>query len=89
MNKGNQMKHLEAKKMWDDRFNNEDFLFGTEANAFLQEMAPKHLKQNARILCIADGEGRNSTWLAQQNYQVDAFDFSDIAIEKAKKFATS
>lgn len=83
------MRHLEAKKMWDDRFNSEDFLFGTEANAFLQEMAPKYLKENARILCIADGEGRNSTWLAQQNHQVDAFDFSDIAIEKAKKFASS
>jgi 2-polyprenyl-3-methyl-5-hydroxy-6-metoxy-1,4-benzoquinol methylase len=83
------MKHLEAKKMWDDRFNSEGFLFGTEVNTFLQEMAPKYLKENAHILCIADGEGRNSTWLAQQNHRVDAFDFSDIAIEKAKKFASS
>lgn len=83
------MKHLESKKMWDDRFNGKDFLFGTEVNAFLEEMAPKYLKENARILCIADGEGRNSTWLAQQNHQVDAFDFSHIAIEKAQKLASS
>jgi 2-polyprenyl-3-methyl-5-hydroxy-6-metoxy-1,4-benzoquinol methylase len=75
--------------MWDDRFNSEDFLFGTEANTFLQEMTPKYLKENAHILCIAYGEGRNSTWLAEQNHRVDAFDFSDIAIEKAKKFASS
>jgi 2-polyprenyl-3-methyl-5-hydroxy-6-metoxy-1,4-benzoquinol methylase len=40
-----------------------------------------------KALSIADGEGRNSVWLASQGFVVDAFDFSPIAIEKAKKLA--
>jgi SAM-dependent methyltransferase len=36
---------------------------------------------------VADGEGRNSVWLAQQGFQVDAFDVSPRAVEKASAFA--
>jgi SAM-dependent methyltransferase len=42
-----------------------------------------------RILSVADGEGRNSVWLAQQGFQVEAFDISDRAVEKAQAFARS
>jgi 2-polyprenyl-3-methyl-5-hydroxy-6-metoxy-1,4-benzoquinol methylase len=34
-------------------------------------------------LCVADGEGRNSVWLAKQGMQVDAFDLSEVALKKA------
>jgi cyclopropane fatty-acyl-phospholipid synthase-like methyltransferase len=36
---------------------------------------------------LADGEGRNSVWLAQQGFTVDAFDFSEPAVDKAKALA--
>jgi SAM-dependent methyltransferase len=52
----------------------------------LAEKTP-HL-QKGKALSIADGEGRNSVWLASQGFEVDAFDFSPVAIEKAKKLAT-
>ena len=45
------------------------------------------LLHKGKALSIADGEGRNSVWLASQGFVVDAFDFSPIAIEKAKKLA--
>jgi 2-polyprenyl-3-methyl-5-hydroxy-6-metoxy-1,4-benzoquinol methylase len=32
---------------------------------------------------VADGEGRNSVWLAKQGMQVDAFDLSEVALGKA------
>jgi SAM-dependent methyltransferase len=38
-------------------------------------------------LALADGEGRNSVWLAQQGFTVDAFDFSAPAIAKAQALA--
>ena len=40
-----------------------------------------------RVLAVADGEGRNSVWMAKQGLKVDAFDISPVGIEKAKKLA--
>lgn len=46
-----------------------------------------YLKAHDKVLCIADGEGRNGVWLAMQGMQVVGFDASDVALAKAKKFA--
>lgn len=70
---------------WNSRFSGDGYLFGQEPNAYLREQA-HHLKQG-RTLSVADGEGRNSVWLAQQGHTVDAFDFSPLAIEKAQRLA--
>lgn len=71
---------------WNQRYSSDEYIFGTEANHFLQSAA-SHLKPGMRALVIADGEGRNGVWLAKQGLNVDAFDISDVAIEKAKKLA--
>jgi len=71
---------------WNERFSMESFLFGEKPNNYLAEKTP-HLRKG-KALSIADGEGRNSVWLASQGFEVDAFDFSPVAIEKAKKLAT-
>ena len=70
---------------WNERFSSDDYLFGEKPNQYLADKTPLLNKGNA--LSIADGEGRNSVWLASQGFDVDAFDFSPIAIEKAKKLA--
>jgi SAM-dependent methyltransferase len=40
------------------------------------------------VLCVADGEGRNSVWLARQGFQVEAFDISEVGVTKARKLAS-
>tara|TARA_B110000503_G_C7089057_1_gene388594 strand:+ start:138 stop:758 length:621 start_codon:yes stop_codon:yes gene_type:complete len=70
---------------WNERFSNETYLFGEEPNLFLKSQA-KFLN-NGSALSIADGEGRNSIWLAEQGLSVDAFDFSPPAIKKAENLA--
>ena len=62
------------------------FLFGEEPNAFLAASAA-WLAPGKRALSVADGEGRNSVWLARQGLEVDAFDISDVAVDKARRFA--
>lgn len=71
---------------WNRRFSAEGFVFGTEPNAFLASQRER-LAPGMRALCVADGEGRNSVWLALQGLQVTAFDFSPIGLAKAKELA--
>ena len=69
------------QQTWNQRFTAEHYVFGEMPNAYLQSLAPHPSPGNA--LGVADGEGRNGVWLAQQGLQVDAFDFSVNAIRKA------
>lgn len=81
------MSFADATQFWNERFDKEEFIFGKEPNEYLVKSAARYLKQNDRVLCIADGEGRNGVWLAKQGMQVVGFDASDIALVKAKQFA--
>ncbi|HWI36994.1 MAG TPA: class I SAM-dependent methyltransferase [Burkholderiales bacterium] len=73
---------------WNERYRVPDYLFGTAPNAFLAANA-SHLKRGQRALCVADGEGRNSVWLAEQGLEVVAFDFSPAAVDKARRLAAA
>lgn len=71
---------------WNQRFGGTDYLFGTEPNAWLASQQSR-LKKGGRVLAVADGEGRNSVWLAAQGMHVDAFDISSVGVEKAVRLA--
>ncbi|ACB33521.1 Methyltransferase type 11 [Leptothrix cholodnii SP-6] len=73
---------------WNRRFDQDDYLFGIEPNEWLREQA-HHWRAGQRILSVADGEGRNSVWLAGQGLQVDAFDIAEIGVAKARRLAAS
>ena len=71
---------------WDARFSTDDYIFGTAPNAWLTQHRDL-LAPGSRVLAVADGEGRNSVWLAQQGMQVDAFDISAVGVSKATRLA--
>jgi SAM-dependent methyltransferase len=71
---------------WDARFARDDYLFGTEPNEFLASCRPL-IGDAARVLCVADGEGRNSVWLASEGLEVVAFDASPVGVAKARRLA--
>ena len=81
------MSFADATQFWNERFDTHEFIFGKEPNEYLVDQATKYLKKGDKVLCIADGEGRNGVWLAKQGMQVVGFDASDIALVKAKQFA--
>ena len=73
---------------WSKRYRDagDEYLFGTEPNRFLAHRAD--LLQNGRTaLSVADGEGRNSVWLAEQGLDVTAVEISAVAVEKARRLA--
>lgn len=71
---------------WNRRFSQTGYLFGTEPNGWLHDHADL-LEAGQRVLCVADGEGRNSVFLAQRGLTVDAFDISEVGVRKARDFA--
>jgi SAM-dependent methyltransferase len=71
---------------WQTRFAGPDYFFGTEPNAFLKNQAHL-LRPGQKALSVADGEGRNGVWLAEQGLDVRSFDFSPLAVVKARDLA--
>jgi cyclopropane fatty-acyl-phospholipid synthase-like methyltransferase len=71
---------------WESRFSQEGYLFGTAPNAFLKAQA-HHLRPGLDVLSVADGDGRNGVWLAEQGLNVHSVEFSPTAIKKAKALA--
>lgn len=71
---------------WNARYATDDYIFGTAPNGFLASQAAL-IQPGMRALAIADGEGRNGVWLAEQGARVHAIDFSAAALEKARKLA--
>lgn len=81
------MSFTDATEFWNERFDKEEFIFGKEPNEYLVDQSKRFLTPGNKVLCIADGEGRNGVWLAKQGMHVVGFDASDIALAKAKQFA--
>ena len=72
---------------WESRFSAPGYLFGDRPNAFLARQADR-LKPGMKALCVADGDGRNGVWLAEQRLEVHSVDFSPTALAKARVLAT-
>ncbi len=72
--------------MWNERFAQPGYLFGTEPAQFLRDHE-QYLSKGARALAVADGEGRNSVFLASRGLDVTAMDGSSVAVDKARALA--
>jgi SAM-dependent methyltransferase len=83
-----EMPFADPAATWDRRYAEAGFLFGEAPNAWLREHAGVWSPAQ-RVLCVADGEGRNSVWLAGRGLVVDAFDISAVAVAKARQFAAT
>lgn len=72
-------------EFWDNRYSSDEFVYGTEPNAFFKSEIDK--LDPGKLLALAEGEGRNGVYAASLGWKVDAVDFSNVAKEKALKFA--
>jgi SAM-dependent methyltransferase len=71
--------------MWDERFDTPEYIYGTQPNNFLVSVANEI--PPSKVLCLADGEGRNGVYLASLGYEVLAVDQSAVGLAKAQKLA--
>ena len=71
--------------MWDERYGRDGYAFGKEPNDFLRASSAQI--PMGKVLCLADGEGRNGVYLAGLDYRVTSVDQSAVALAKAERLA--
>ena len=72
--------------MWEERFATPDYVFGKDPARFMIEHE-SWFKPGETALCVADGEGRNSVYLAARGMTVTALEFAPSALAKARALA--
>jgi cyclopropane fatty-acyl-phospholipid synthase-like methyltransferase len=81
---------VDQQALWSGRYAEagEEYLFGTAPNSFLA--AQKHrLRPGMTALSVADGEGRNSVFLAEEGLAVTAVEISPVGLHKAQRLSVS
>jgi 2-polyprenyl-3-methyl-5-hydroxy-6-metoxy-1,4-benzoquinol methylase len=74
------------KSKWNERYGQSTYFYGTEPNSFLAENSSK-FKKSAKVLCLAEGEGRNAVYLAKQGCVVTGVDSSQVGLDKLQQLA--
>ncbi len=70
--------------MWNERYAVDEYIYGTEPNAFLAEHAAM---LRGPVLSLAEGEGRNGVFLASLGLDVHGVDGSNVGLTKAQALA--
>lgn len=72
---------------WNARYAGSDLVWSAEPNRFVAEVVGGW--PPGRAIDLACGEGRNAIWMAKQGWAATGVDFSDVAIDKARRLAES
>lgn len=72
--------------MWNERFSEEEFAYGKEPNDFLASISFDAAA--GKVLCLAEGQGRNAVYLAGLGFDVTAVDLSDVGLRRTRELAS-
>ncbi|WP_041958517.1 class I SAM-dependent methyltransferase [Sulfurospirillum arsenophilum] len=71
---------------WNEKFQTKNFIYGEAPNNFIKDNTELLLTAK-KVLCLAEGEGRNAIYLADKGLEVEALDISDVALQKLRRRA--
>ena len=75
-------------EFWNDRYKSDEFAYGLEPNDFIKSNSSL-IKPHSKILCLAEGEGRNAVYLSTLGHDVTAIDYSINGLQKTKQLANT
>ena len=70
---------------WDEKYDADEFMYGKEPNDFLRNNVDA--LPHGKVLCLADGEGRNSVFIASTGRAVWSVDLSTKGPLKTQRLA--
>jgi len=71
---------------YDSRYSKKEFYWGLKPHNLVVDSI-QHLPKNSKVLDLGCGEGKDSFFLAKNNFNVTAIDFSEEGIRKLNAFA--
>ncbi len=71
---------------YDSRYSKKEFYWGLKPHNLITDSI-QYMPSNAKILDLGCGEGKDSFFLAKNNFDVTAIDISEKGIKKLNKFA--
>jgi SAM-dependent methyltransferase len=72
------------KSFWNERYNDVQYAYGTEPNDFLRSLP---IVSGLKVLCLAEGEGRNGVYLAGLGNEVTCIDYAEEGLKKTVRLA--
>ena len=72
------------KEFWNERYNEAHYAYGTTPNDFLKA---QQIGSDLKVLCLAEGEGRNGVHLAGLGNDVTCVDYSEEGLKKTSQLA--
>jgi SAM-dependent methyltransferase len=72
------------KLFWNERYNDVQYAYGTEPNDFLRSLP---IGSGLKVLCLAEGEGRNGVYLAGLGNEVTCIDYAEEGLKKTVRLA--
>jgi len=72
------------KEFWNERYNEAQYAYGTTPNDFLKA---QQIGSDLKVLCLAEGEGRNGVYLAGLGNDVTCIDYSEEGLKKTSQLA--
>lgn len=73
------------KEFWNQVYNSSEYAYGKNPNCYFKLCLDKLPK--GKLLLAAEGEGRNAVYAAESNWSVSAYDWSEVARDKALQLA--
>lgn len=73
------------KSQWDARYKEEAYAYGTAPNEWIREQLPLIIP--GKVLCAAEGQGRNAVYAARLGWEVQGFDLSPEGVRRAMELA--
>lgn len=71
---------------WHERFGSDQYVYGEEPNLFIKNQANR-LDKGRKVVCFAEGEGRNAVYIARQGHEVTAYDYALNGLKKTEALA--
>ena len=73
------------KEFWNERYAVKEYVYGRVPNTFFKQFIDNETPKS--LLLPSEGEGRNAVYAASKGWIVYAIDFSEVAHDKAMKWA--
>lgn len=73
------------RQFWEERYRSQNYIYGVAPNLFFKKYLDE--RKPGRLLLPAEGEGRNACYASTLGWEVEAFDYSIEAKNKAMRLA--